>query len=382
MGPKDFTLYCDEAGNSGTNYLDPHQPVHVVAGWLVPARAEPALISSLSELRDKNEGRELHGVKLMKTRQGVKLAIDVLEACLKIGCFPVSLVAFKDHALSLRAVECFLDPVWNPAAEWLPSGANETRRKIATLIWQLAPDAVRAFGGMYKEPDPVTWAVPVRKISAQLADAARLHAEGTLLTRVASSLREAVTEPTLTEIIEREKECSSWGHGKRHESMSLNFPVFLNLLRNTDPIIEARRGRCRVVHDETLQFQTAMAQGVSLFRRVGKLDVPSEDGSASRLSAGSFHSFTTGKSKESLPLQAADILASSVFRVAKKSRGGTPLPSHEQPLAALAMGHELPMAITGALPQVPGIGSDDDIVNLHRFVYEATTEYYKTKALL
>ena len=37
---KRFTFYCDEAGNSGLNYLDLAQPLHVVAGWIVPADAE------------------------------------------------------------------------------------------------------------------------------------------------------------------------------------------------------------------------------------------------------------------------------------------------------------------------------------------------------
>lgn len=28
-------FYCDESGNSGGNYLDPQQPVFVLAGWSI-----------------------------------------------------------------------------------------------------------------------------------------------------------------------------------------------------------------------------------------------------------------------------------------------------------------------------------------------------------
>lgn len=80
-----------------------------------------------------------------------------------------------------------------------------------------------------------------------------------------------------------------------------------------------------------------------------------------RLSPGSFRSFATRDSKESIGLQATDILAASVYKVAKRAHDDEPLTDEEAPLVALALGHEVAFAVVGSFPRVPGMGSEAEL---------------------
>jgi hypothetical protein len=367
--PREFTLYCDEAGNSGINYLDPAQPVHVIAGWVVPKEREQQWTAEITSLRAQQGAPEMHGVKLLKTSKGRKLAAKVLEAGLRNGCLPTSLVAFKGHCLALRVVETFMDPMSNPGAAWLPSGADGTRREIATLLWQEVPNAVREFGTCFKTPEQAAWTAAVSSIIDALdtADVASRH--GILASILIRSLRQATVPDIMNEIIDGESQ-GFWGSGKRYEAVSLNFPVFLNFMRNLDMLIPG--AVIDVVHDETIQFQA-----VELFGKLGRADVRTEDGTSWRLIPGNYRSFTTRDSKEVIGLQAADIMAASVFRVAKRAHDDEPLTDEEEPLAALALGHELAFTITGDFPRAPGMGSEVELVRLHARAFQAGKRYYK-----
>jgi hypothetical protein len=373
--PREFTLYCDEAGNSGINYLDPAQPVHVLAGWLVPKEREQQWTAEIVSLREQQEAPELHGVKLLKTSKGRKLAATILEAGLRNGCLPTSLVAFKGSCLALRVVETFLDPMSNPGASWLPTGANETRREIATLLWEEVPDAVRQFGACFKSPERGTWTSSVAAITdaLEVSDASTRH--GSRPSTLVKSLRQALAPDIMDEIIDMEGR-GLWGSGKRYESMSLNFPVFVNFMRNLDMLMEG--AVIDVVHDETLQFEAAFRQAIELFGKVGRVDARTEDGTSWRLSPGSYRSFQTRDSKDVIGLQAADIMAASVFRVAKRAHNCEPLTDDEEPLAALALGHEAAFAITGHLPRVPGMGSGAELVRLHGLAFRAAQRHFQT----
>ena len=373
--PKEFSLYCDEAGNSGLSYLDPAQPVHVIAGWVVPTEREEQWAAEITALRDQQSAPELHGVKLLKTRRGPALAAKILEAGLRNGCLPTSLVAFKGHCLALRVVETFLDPASNPGAAWLPAGANQTRREIATMLWQEVPNAIREFGACFKRPETATWSAAVTAIADALDMGHVAARHGTLVSILGKSLRQSLVPAIMDDIVEEEAR-SVWGTGKRHEAMSLNFPVFLNFMRNLDMLVHG--AQIDVIHDETLQFEAAFRQAVQLFGQIGAVDVRTEDGTPWRLSPGSYRSFTTLDSKNVIGLQAADIMAASVYKVAKRAHDDEPLSDDEVPLAALALGHEAAFTMTGDFPRLPGMGSEAELARLHGSAFRAAQRYYDT----
>lgn len=374
-----FTLYCDESGNSGINYLDEGQPVHVIAGWLVPQHREEAWISAVDAIRIEAGVDELHGVRLLKSRAGRDTALRVLEAGLKSGCVPVSLVAWKDHALALRAVETFLDPYTNPAAAWLPTGANDTRTRIAALLCDHAGDALREFGRTFKHPECSAWIEVAAALAGALCAAETTAEDRAIADRVVASLQAAATARVMGEILE-EEHTGVEGNRKRNEVMALNFPMFLNLLRSTDQMLERQGARCGVVHDATLEFEGALAEGVAQFKRVGKLETIMEDGTVSRLSTASYDSFRTASSVEHPGLQAADVLASSIGKAAKKVAQGRDLDDRESALVGLAMGHELSLFLTRKIERLPGVGSDEQIMGLHTIANRAWKRYLDARS--
>ena len=370
----EFTLYCDEAGNTGTNYLDPAQPVHVIAGWLVPRKHEQAWLTDLAALSAEQSASELHGLKLLRTGKGCKLATKILEAGLRNACLPTSLVAFKGHCLALRVVETFLDPMTNPKAAWLPSGANETRRAAATFLWDEVRDAVRQFGACFKTPERATWGSAVTVIADAIdSSGAELRHETLDTRRISESLRNCLNPNVMDELINLEAS-GYWGSGRRHASMSLNFPAFLNFLRNLDPLLH--NAKVDVIHDETHRFEAAFQQAIDLFKKLGRVDIVTESGESWRLSPGSYRSFETRDSKTTIGLQAADILAASVYKVAKRAHDDEPLGDHEGPLATLALGHDFALAMEGAIQRLPGMGSEAELSRLHGLALHASLEYF------
>jgi hypothetical protein len=229
---------------------------------------------------------------------------------------------------------------------------------------------VRQFGECFKTPVLSKWQAVALTLAQRLEEVTARVEEQTLFKMTVETLRAAAMQATMESIIEPEQR-SVWGSGKRFESMSLNFPVFLNFLRNLDVLLANINGRCDIVHDENRYFESVFRQGVEVFGRTGPVDVVTEDGIPARLSTSSFRSFRTDSSKTSPALQAADILASSIFRVAKRTNEQMELTREEGVLAALSIGHEAAFAMTGGLRKVPGMGSDEDISRLHGAAFDA-----------
>ena len=202
----EFTLYCDEAGNTGPDYLNEAQPVHVVAGWLVPKRREHQWNTAVAQLRDENGASELKGARLLGTRRGVEIAARILEVSREHGCIPRSLVAFKKHCLSLRVLEIFLDPASNPDASWLPVGADETRREVASLLWTLTPDRLRSFAEPFRTPDPASWRQILLGFVRDLQAASPAEpATDAVVANLVRSFRRAAETAVLDEIIDGER---------------------------------------------------------------------------------------------------------------------------------------------------------------------------------
>ena len=147
-----FVLFCDEAGNTGPNYLDVDQPLHVLAGWLVPRDKERALLDTLKRYRATSQAPELHAHRLWRRNRGKKILLGIIEACAK-HCAPLYTVSYKRSCLALKLIDALMDPMTNPAAAWLPFQMNESRKSTAQLIGRHAPDELTKFGAVFKAMD-------------------------------------------------------------------------------------------------------------------------------------------------------------------------------------------------------------------------------------
>src|SRR2546423_972601 len=104
-------LYCDEAGHTGTNFLDADQPFYVSAGWLIPARACEGLFVCTGP-----GGIEWKATTAIKSGRGQQHVLGVFNALRAAGALPFFGITEKRYGLAERVHETLLDEVTNQAA--------------------------------------------------------------------------------------------------------------------------------------------------------------------------------------------------------------------------------------------------------------------------
>lgn len=91
-----YTVFCDESGNSGGNYLDLNQPFFVIAGWIVPNTIlkNTAFIDECAS--SLGVPGELKSNKLLNRKKARREFINLFEQLGESGCVPVFVFAEKN----------------------------------------------------------------------------------------------------------------------------------------------------------------------------------------------------------------------------------------------------------------------------------------------
>lgn len=312
MTMADCTLFVDESGNAGMNYLDASQPVHVSAGFLV---CNEHLGDVAEAVRAHLEGsaREQKGTSLLPSASGRQRALEFLEAVGNARALPFFVVMERRFSIAGKLVDVFLDPMHHGAADWLPTTDVVQRMSATERLAELA-DAklLDAFAGEYRQPSEAGF----RRVLEPLV--ARLRNGGE--ERLAASFEGALS--ALTVIVEAEDYSSEkFKHG---QWAALNVPSVKHLLGMVDRVLDGTGRRADVVHDETREFGPALAEMVRSARTPGapSVDVPFSDGRLFRALLRNLDTFTMRDSAATPGLQAADVLAGAVNRVVRKALTG------------------------------------------------------------
>ncbi|MCP3167058.1 DUF3800 domain-containing protein [Myxococcus qinghaiensis] len=104
-----LTAFLDESGNTGANYLDPQQPVHVLAGWLVREPNMVGFARVVEKVREAMEMPELKGGRMLTTTKGRRQMLHLLKEARSFA-LPIFSIWEKRFCAALRVVETFLDP--------------------------------------------------------------------------------------------------------------------------------------------------------------------------------------------------------------------------------------------------------------------------------
>lgn len=105
----EIRFYCDESGNTGSNFLDPQQPVYVAGAFALPASKVKAARATVKK-HIKESGRdELKGAALMRSPPGRKNAADLIQEMVSVGGLPFFVVIEKGYGLGAWFVNVFLD---------------------------------------------------------------------------------------------------------------------------------------------------------------------------------------------------------------------------------------------------------------------------------
>lgn len=94
-----YTLFVDEAGNTGRDLLNDAQPVYVLAGWFVHNEQIRVMEGLISDLRSAIApgAEEIHATKVLKTRRGRDAFAPFLRSMGVVGGWPVFLLLEKRY---------------------------------------------------------------------------------------------------------------------------------------------------------------------------------------------------------------------------------------------------------------------------------------------
>ena len=107
------SVYLDEAGNTGLNFLDPAQPTYVLGGWIVRADQIEAASTAVTAVSQESGSPDLKGSRMMHSVAGRQRVERLVRDLRQLGCYPVYSLYEKRYAVAAKIVEAFLDPVYN-----------------------------------------------------------------------------------------------------------------------------------------------------------------------------------------------------------------------------------------------------------------------------
>lgn len=299
-----YDIYCDESGNTGSNFLDTNQPIFVLSGWMFERNTSYKAKEKVIQLRKDNfpQMEELKGAKLLKSSRGRKFCADFFEEMGKMGAVPFFIVAEKRFCVAAKIVEAFFDPLHNDYLENSFSWRNDLKIIIAEIIYSISEESIEKFTEVHQSPTLAN----IKETQLELIKELKKNGYGQLADVVGG------TNSHLGKILEEETYTIT---GMEKKAMkTLNLPVFIsfiNLIEKFSRNIGFKK--VRMIHDEVAQFQRVFPEVFEMYNK-------SESNETLVLASGTEMVFSTlklkqfemGDSKRHALIQAGDILSSTL----------------------------------------------------------------------
>lgn len=301
-----FKFYCDEAGNTGSNFIDDDQPILVIGGWIVPGTmvelASDLLKYVLSEL--KPSSGELHANQLLRRSYGGKLiAALTYDLSHKLGCIPICLIAEKRYVLATHIIDIFLAPESNP---YLPDSFDfdfEARNKIADVLDTLPDDTLAEFAAAFKSLDRYQLIHSLSNIVAAL----RLRGKTALAKLMMASMKHI-------DIIVEENTAGRAFYPSGTMTTP-NFSAFISLFSQVEHL--GRLGGfedVEFVFDESRQYNEAFKKIFKIHKDAEPYSIDFPNGNVMPFGFEALKEFRVAKSEDEVLLQASDLLVSSIYK--------------------------------------------------------------------
>lgn len=291
------TIYIDESGNSGPNYLDKNEGYFILAGWLDVNNMFDLHKDKISNMFGSDEGKNK---KLLNSVAGRNVMADVLEYMDKIKCKPFVAIANKRFCIAARIVEVLLDPVYNNQVVMsFDDPQNYHNKKVLAyfLYEMLSDEDLQLFSeayrgkGMTLEQRKNVMIKAIEKIERSLRDNNEMK-----LAEIIKNSKKDICENLSDEIPDNNDLSEMAARQAPNLWIVTNF---LLLLENNG---RKYNYKIHLLHDEQKKYDKHISNMLSLQKKnlvhIGDI------------------SFT--ESKENPMIQAADILAGSVNMILKK----------------------------------------------------------------
>jgi len=300
------TVYCDESGNTGANYIDQQQPLYVLAGWWIHRDNEKDVSDLFQELilNRMNATTEIKGASLVKTNEGQESILEFIREIGQAHCVPLYVVAEKRYCVSAKIIETLLDPVYNPLSSYDFWEDIEIKQDTADIVYQLSDATLGEFAKAYRELEINQMSHALQLICEELNS----NSYSTLSGIISGALN------SLPAIIDAEVTSGHTIPGKG--SNTLNMPVFASYICNIE-LLSRWTGvdEVTISHDNIPEFQETYDWLFRVYGNGDRVDIPLSNGTIIPIGFQYVKSFTMLDSASSLLIQAADILASSIYSI-------------------------------------------------------------------
>lgn len=340
----DVIIYCDEAGNSGPNYLDPAQPFYVLAAWAVPVARVADVAGGIELLRQRlsPQATELKSTRLLQNDSGKQAVTELFTKFGSYDCIPLIVIAEKRYCIAGKIIETFADPQFNKRVSNAFIPDTTTKREIANALYtKLGDEELAQFATVYREPSVDGF----RRALQIIVDAVRTRINPDLA-NVFDGSRENIEE------IARTEESSSI---PGDFSATLNAPALSCMFMMVEAA--SRKGLFRptkFVHDENRPYETGFKHLFLTLRHAGEHVFEYPNGGLQIFPLRSIPDFEVGSSSRVLGIQAADLLAGSVRQWAQLASRREKATSVERELAMMTF----PLLLLDEPKTAWSIGSD------------------------
>lgn len=253
-----YDIYCDESGNTGTNFFDDKQPIYVISGWLIERNNSYRIKSFIENIRKAKfpQSEELKGAKLLKNPKGRNFCVELIREMGSKGATPFFIIAEKRFCIAAKIVEAFFDPYYNEKLQNDFSWRNDLKITIAEIIYTVSLDSIRLFNHMHQNPTIEN----ITTLKIQLVKDFREYGYSELADIVEGTnnkLEMILDEETHTAVAMEKKALAT-----------LNLPVFVSFIQLIEKFSRATDIKnVRLIHDEVAQFKKAFPEVFEIFNK-------------------------------------------------------------------------------------------------------------------
>lgn len=297
-------IYVDEAGNSGPNYLDEKDPYFILAGW-IDINDEMQKSDNIKEFTLLLDGKEGKNHKLTKSVEGRKKMVAVLEFMKKKKCVPIIAIANKKYCIPMRIVEVLLDPFYNDRmfGEFESPKYYPLKKEYANRLFNnLSEQELQQFAKIYRGKDMSDMERIVKMEQFIDAISQSLLSKDKEIASLIEGSKKAIKE----NLGDEEKDIS-----RRMAKQSPNLWLLYIFLLLVEKNCERYGYNIQVVHDEQKKYASSI-QDMLQFINTHK-ELFASNGELKYIDGICF-----SDSKDSVIIQAADILAGAVNMILKR----------------------------------------------------------------
>ncbi|MBV6419370.1 MAG: hypothetical protein DAHOPDDO_00586 [Ignavibacteriaceae bacterium] len=340
-----FTLYIDEAGNTGSRYLDINQPFFILGGWLIENSKLAQLSNAIEDLEKKysSTGHELKGKNLVKHLRGQEFILNVNRKVASFAGMPLMFIVEKRYMICAKIVETFLDPYYNKLVENKELLDLDGRQNTAQEVYNTNSQLIEEFAEAYRTRNSLR----IKELVTEWADELTALGNHALAKKVFGAIENIEEEITTEfEVFESKK-----GYD------SLNLPMLVAMFQYIEHNLPSQ---IKIIHDNNDSFKETFYNIFELLNNNSEGFIQFIDSRRLYFGLKSITDFTFCESKSTPILRAADYAVSATYDYIKKVFNNNEINDTMNTIAMMTIGGIYLKALTAKYPElgyVPDLGT-------------------------